>query len=60
MFGTHFTPRAYLVQHLGSQWTLKGGIGKGFKAPTIRQSTDGYCMRTGDRVETGLLCGNSS
>lgn len=59
VFGTHFTPRAYLVQHLNSQWTLKGGIGKGFKAPTIRQSTDGYCMRTGSRVETGLLCGNS-
>ena len=59
VFGTHFTPRVYLVQHLGSQWTLKGGVGKGFKAPTIRQSTDGYCMRTGAGNELGVLCGNS-
>ncbi|SUX88675.1 Colicin I receptor precursor [Chromobacterium violaceum] len=60
VFGSHFTPRLYLVEQLNSQWTLKGGVGKGFKAPTIRQSTDGYCMRTGSQVETGLLCGNSN
>ncbi|XLM21708.1 TonB-dependent receptor, partial [Chromobacterium piscinae] len=59
VFGSHFTPRLYLVDQLNAQWTLKGGVGKGFKAPTIRQSTDGYCMRTGSQVETGLLCGNS-
>lgn len=60
VFGSHFTPRLYLVEQLNSQWTLKGGVGKGFKAPTIRQSTDGYCMRTGSGAETGLLCGNSN
>ncbi|POB00332.1 TonB-dependent receptor [Chromobacterium sinusclupearum] len=59
VFGSHFTPRLYLVDQLNANWTLKGGVGKGFKAPTIRQSTDGYCMRTGSQVETGLLCGNS-
>ncbi|VEB41655.1 Colicin I receptor precursor [Chromobacterium violaceum] len=59
VFGSHFTPRMYLVEQLNSQWTLKGGVGKGFKAPTIRQSTNGYCMRTGKQLETGLLCGNS-
>ncbi|KUM04118.1 TonB-dependent receptor [Chromobacterium subtsugae] len=57
-FGTHFTPRLYLVEHLTPYLTLKTGASTGFKAPTIRQSTAGYCMRTGSQVETGLLCGN--
>lgn len=60
VFGSHFTPRLYLVEQLNSQWTLKGGVGKGFKAPTIRQSTGGYCMRTGAGNEAGVLCGNSN
>lgn len=56
VFGSHFTPRLYLVDQLNANWTLKGGIGKGFKAPTIRQSTEGYCISTNKGA--GLLCGN--
>ncbi|UTH76696.1 TonB-dependent receptor domain-containing protein [Chromobacterium sp. IIBBL 290-4] len=58
IFGTHFTPRVYLVEQLTPQWTLKGGFGKGFKAPTIRQGAAGFCMRTGKQIEVGLLCGD--
>lgn len=58
-FGTHFTPRLYFVDHLNSQWTLKGGVGKGFKAPTIRQSSANFCMPTGSSSKKrGTLCGN--
>ncbi|GIZ11537.1 TonB-dependent receptor domain-containing protein [Pseudomonas sp. NCCP-436] len=32
-FGGHVSPRAYLVWNANDNWTLKGGISKGFKAP---------------------------
>ncbi|CAM2920781.1 TonB-dependent receptor domain-containing protein [Vibrio rarus] len=41
-FGSHFSPRAYLVYKPTQNWTLKGGYGEGFKAPTIKQSSPEY------------------
>ncbi|MFC4728256.1 TonB-dependent receptor domain-containing protein [Coralloluteibacterium thermophilus] len=41
-FGIHRSPRAYLVQQLGAGWTLKGGYGRGFKAPSLKQLSPGY------------------
>ena len=32
-FGGHVSPRAYLVWNTNDNWTLKGGVSKGFKAP---------------------------
>ncbi|GAM56543.1 colicin I receptor precursor [Vibrio ishigakensis] len=47
-FGGHFSPRAYLVYSPTERWTLKGGYGEGFKAPTIKQlSPDYYSTGTG-------------
>jgi outer membrane receptor for ferrienterochelin and colicins len=57
-YGRHWTPRVYGVYHLNPQWTLRGGVAKGFKAPTIRQSTANYCMTTGASTGRGSLCGN--
>ncbi|THF65104.1 TonB-dependent receptor domain-containing protein [Pseudothauera rhizosphaerae] len=57
-YGQHWTPRLYGVYHFTPQWTLRGGVAKGFKAPTIRQSTAGYCMTTGASTGRGSLCGN--
>lgn len=57
-YGKHFTPRVYGVYQLTPQWTLRGGVAKGFKAPTIRQSAAGYCMTTGSTTGRGSLCGN--
>ncbi len=37
-FGRHWTPRFYGVWKLNSDWTLKGGVAKGFKSPTITQT----------------------
>lgn len=36
-FGSHSSPRAYLVYSPSESWTFKGGYGEGFKAPTIKQ-----------------------
>ncbi|MBK1700790.1 TonB-dependent receptor domain-containing protein [Thiococcus pfennigii] len=41
-FGSETSPRAYLVYHLGPQWTLRGGYGQGFKAPTLKQLSPEY------------------
>lgn len=60
-YGDHFTPRLYGVYKLTDRWTLRGGVAMGFKAPTLRQTTDGYCMTTGGgtTMPPGVLCGNS-
>lgn len=40
-FGGHTSPRAYLVWNATDNWTLKGGISEGFKAPDLQQLVDG-------------------
>lgn len=58
-FGTHVTPRLYANYRLAPKWSLRGGIAEGFKTPTLRQSTPGYCMSTGGGTQLrGPLCGN--
>lgn len=61
LYDAHWSPRLYAVYKLTDLWTLRGGVASGFKAPTLRQTTKGYCMTSG-RVNTGLrpgsLCGN--
>jgi len=48
--GDHWSPRVYGVYHLTDNWTLKGGVSTGFRAPNIRQTiTDwGATSRGGD------------
>lgn len=41
-FGWQHSPRAYLVHHLTNALTVKGGVGKGFKAPTLKQLSPQY------------------
>ncbi|MGQ5524800.1 TonB-dependent receptor domain-containing protein [Chitinimonas sp. PSY-7] len=58
-YSSHWSPRLYAVYKLTDTITLRGGAAKGFKAPTLRQSEQGYCMRTGGGTQkTGSLCGN--
>lgn len=40
-FGGETSPRAYLVWNASDRWTLKGGVGKGFKAPSLNRLIDG-------------------
>lgn len=59
-YGSQVSPRLYGVYTLDRAWTLRGGVGTGFKAPTLRQSAAGYCMTTGGAAGAtpGTLCGN--
>lgn len=41
-FGWHHSPRGYAVWHINEEFTLKGGIGTGFKAPGLKQLSPGY------------------
>lgn len=43
-FGSHFSPRAYLVYSATENLTIKGGYGEGFKAPAIWRSSDKFFM----------------
>ncbi|WLI74511.1 TonB-dependent receptor domain-containing protein [Halomonas alkalicola] len=40
-FGGHFSPRGYLVWSASDDWTLKGGVSRGYKTPTLNQLHDG-------------------
>ena len=60
VFGTHITPRLYANFRLAPNWSLRGGVAEGFKTPTLRQSTPGYCQTTGGGTQVrGPLCGNA-
>lgn len=49
--GDNWSPRIYGVYHLNPNWTVKGGVTTGFKAPSIRQTIGdwGNSSRGGDR-----------
>ncbi len=40
-FGGNFSPRAYAVWNATEQWTVKGGVSKGFKTPRLDQLASG-------------------
>jgi outer membrane receptor for ferrienterochelin and colicins len=40
-FGGQFSPRAYLVWNPNKQWTVKGGVARGFKTPRLEQLAEG-------------------
>jgi outer membrane receptor for ferrienterochelin and colicins len=42
MFGGELSPRICAVWQPAPQWTVKGGYGHGFKAPTQKQISPGY------------------
>lgn len=41
VFGGQTTPRAYLTWKANDSWTLKGGVGRGYRAPFLEQLHDG-------------------
>lgn len=40
-FGGHFSPRGYLVWNTTPNWTLKGGVSRGYKTPSLNELHDG-------------------
>lgn len=55
-FGGEVSPRAYLVWNAHPHWTLKGGVSKGFKAPTLNRLIDGISGISGQG--TNISIGN--
>jgi len=53
-FGSHVSPRAYLVWHPAEQWTLRGGISKGFRAPSLTENSPTAATQSGGRGCTSL------
>ncbi|QTF93689.1 TonB-dependent receptor [Halomonas sp. BM-2019] len=49
-----FTPRAYAVFEATDEWTLKSGVGRGFRAPLMEQTFDGI-VGFGDGGSTPLF-----
>ncbi len=41
VYGGNFSPRAYAVYTANDNWTLKGGVSRGFKAPQVQALYDG-------------------
>jgi outer membrane receptor for ferrienterochelin and colicins len=54
-FGGQLTPRGYLVWNASPVWTVKGGIGRGFKAPQMHFLVDGISevIRQGQQPNVG-------
>ncbi|EPG3565378.1 ligand-gated channel protein [Providencia rettgeri] len=59
-YGTHWTPRLYGVWHADEQWTIKGGISTGYRAPDLRQSSDTWGQGTGGDNYDAVIFGSSS
>ncbi|MDC8804189.1 TonB-dependent receptor [Halomonas pacifica] len=55
-FGSQFSPRGYLVWNASDQWTLKGGISRGYRTPSLNDLHDGVNGVTGQG--TILTIGN--
>nr|WP_163502848.1 TonB-dependent receptor [Halomonas socia] len=53
-FGGHFSPRGYLVWNTTDHWTLKGGISRGYKTPSLNQLHDGITGFTGQGATVSI------
>ena len=56
-YGTNWTPRGYGVWHLTDQWTIKGGVSAGYRAPDLRQSSASWGQATGGGRMNGMIVG---
>lgn len=52
-FGGETSPRVYLVWHVDPRWTVRGGYGEGFKAPTLKQGSSAYMAAEGPHTFYG-------
>ncbi|MFC3337008.1 TonB-dependent receptor domain-containing protein [Paracandidimonas soli] len=58
-YGSHWTPRLYGVYRATPTVTVRGGVAKGFRAPTMRQVVPQYVTSTGGPTsQTGIMYGN--
>ena len=45
-YGSHISPRAYMVYHPTDAWTVRGGYSEGFRAPNLRQSNANFVSQS--------------
>lgn len=53
-YGTHHSPRGYLVYSPIDDLVIKGGVAKGFRAPTVKESSPGAATQSGGNGCNGL------
>lgn len=53
-YGTHHSPRGYLVYSPTDDLVIKGGVAKGFRAPTVKESSPGGATQSGGNGCNGL------
>lgn len=53
-FGGHISPRAYLVWNTTDNWTLKGGISRGYRTPDLNDLHSGINGVTGQGTITTI------
>ncbi len=49
-YGSHVNPRVYAVWRMTPQWTVKGGVARGFKAPELRAVIPEYAVIRRNRL----------
>lgn len=53
-FGGHVSPRAYLVWNTNDNWTMKGGVSKGYKTPSLNDLHSGINGVSGQGTTTTI------
>lgn len=53
-FGSHVSPRGYLVWNPTQRWTLKGGVSRGYKTPRLNQLHAGVNSISGQGVNINV------
>lgn len=56
-YGGHFSPRAYIVWNTTPNWTIKGGVSKGYKAPKVNEMVPGI-QNVGGQGTIPIIGGN--
>ncbi len=46
-YGNNWSPRAYLVYHPASEWTVRGGVSRGFRAPGLKENSASAATQSG-------------
>jgi len=60
-YGGNWSPRIYAIHRLSDHWSLRGGVSRAFRAPTLRQTAPEYASAEGVGqigVPSGRLPGN--
>lgn len=45
-YDDNLSPRLYAVWHPGTDWTVRGGVSRGFRAPNLKQGTAGAATQS--------------